>query len=219
MTFRASSDWFWILFHTEFLPYWQRHQLWFPVPNTTPKPGLLGLQRDQANLQDEDRGAQVHLRLATCNVFSLCGRHDDSKCGLQGPARQKMLLRQLHEENITIFALQEARLRRLHCAHSEHYFLFRSAPIDRGHYGILIGLSQTATFATTIFGRPHQFKFKEDYFAVVAQTPRLLILRVSAPATRCILIAGHSPHSGNSAEEIDTWRESISAAIPKDYEV
>ena len=171
------------------------------MPKSTPKPCLLGLQHDQADLQDEDRGAQVHLCLATCNVFSLCGRHDDSECGLQGPARQEMLLRQLHEENINIFALQETRLRRLHC------------------YGIFIGLSKTATFATTIFGHPHQFKFKEDYCAVIAQTPRLLILRVSAPATRCILIAGHSPHSGNSAEEIDTWRESVSAAIPKDYEI
>lgn len=98
--FKTRSDWFWILFDAEFLPYWQQHRLQFPMPASTPSSGLLGVERGPIDVDEGDRGLQLHLRLATCNVLSLCGKQDDKECGIQGPARQAMLLQQLHEEQI-----------------------------------------------------------------------------------------------------------------------
>ena len=215
--FRSRSDWFWILFDAEFLPYWDWHSLRFPMPTTAPSSKLLGLDGRHMEAEKDDRGLQLHLRLATCNVLSLCGQRDDTECGIQGPARQEMLLQQLHEEQITIFALQETRLRKLHQAHAEKYFLFRAKATDKGQCGILVGISKTLTFASTTSGPPRQFKFKEEHISVVSQSPRLLILRVSTPALRCILVAGHAPHSGNSVEELHQWWESVTDAIPQRY--
>ena len=164
--------------------------------------------------------AQVHLRLATCNVLSLCGAKDDHECGLAGPARQQMLLDQLAEERITIFALQETRLRRLHRAHSDDFLLFRSAATDRGHYGLLIGLSKKLTFATTISnGRTIHHKFSEDHVSIILETPRILILRITTKIVNFLIVAGHAPHTGSTQEEISHWWDSISSAIPKTYAV
>ena len=116
-----------------------------------------------------------------------------------------------------IFALQETMLRKLHHAHAEHYFLFRSKATGKGHCGILVGVSKAFAFATTTSGPPRQFKFKEEHFAVVAQTPRMLTLRIAAPALRCILVAGHAPHSGSSLEELHQWWESVTGVIPQRY--
>ena len=217
-TFKADSDWFWILFDHEFHSCWEHHSLCFNMPCTWPTIGLLG-NSDRPPPSVQHAGAQVHLRLATCNVLSLCGAKDDHECGITGPARQQMLLDQLAEERITIFALQETRLRRLHRAHSDAFLLFRAAATDKGHFGILVGLSRKRAFATTTTpeGQTVHHKFAEDQVSIILESPRVLILRVATKIIKFLIIAGHAPHTGHSQEEIAQWWNDIAKAIPKAY--
>ena len=44
-----------------------------------------------------------------------------------------------------------------------------------------------------------------------------MILRVASEGLRCIIVAGHAPHTGNDQSEITEWWERLEAAIPKVY--
>ena len=215
-SFKSCSDWFWILFDTEFHAFWDQHQLHLAMPGTQPHVDLL---HSPAPLPHSEGPVQVHLRLATCNVLSLCGARDEHECGLSGPARQQMLLQQFSEEGITIFALQETRLKRIHRAHADDYFLFRAAATAKGHYGIVVGIAKHMTFASTITdGKTREFQFKEHHVSIILETPRALILRINTGIIRFLVIAGHAPHTGHPQDEINHWWHEISASIPKAYQ-
>ena len=47
------------------------------------------------------------------------------------------MLQQLEEERITIFALQETRLRKLHQTQHPDFFILKAAATDAGHGGVL----------------------------------------------------------------------------------
>ena len=134
---------------------------------------------------------------ATRNVLSLCGLRDDEECGLSGPSRQAMLLRQPAEEEITIFAFQETRLKRAHSSYSDDYLLFRSPATARGHYGILLGFAKNIPYArVTREQSTETISFVQEDFAVVHMDPRALLVRVSSKALKCIIVACHAPHTG-----------------------
>lgn len=110
---------------------------------------------------------------------------------------------QLREEKIHIFAFQETRLRRLHRAHADDFFLFRSAANERGHFGIIVGFAKDNPYAVSErHGKQHQHRFKEDDFSIISQTPRSLILCITSKALGCIVL-GQAPHEN---------------AIPKTYD-
>ena len=46
---------------------------------------------------------------------------------------------------------------------------------------------------------------------------RGLIIRITAEACRCILVAGHAPHSGQPLEEIEQWWIAVGTAVPSAY--
>eukprot|EP00435_Cladocopium_sp_Y103_P051648 s459_g16.t1 len=216
--FRQASDWFWILFEPHYLPYWKGHQLHFLMPSTTPTAEQLGMPLDAtpASAVSDSPRVKLQLRLATCNVLSLCGKADDIECGITGPSRQAMMLAQLNEEHIVIFGLQETRLRRLHHAHSDEYYLFKSAATDKGHFGIIAGFSKQLPYAYCDATQT-SYKFKEQDFSIVHQDPRILIIRVSAQALKCLVIVCHAPHSGQDLAEIELWWAKLHDLIPQNY--
>ena len=118
------------------------------MPSSVPTLQVLGDSDTKEAEGLDPLPVQFHLSLATCNVLSLCSQRDDGEGGLRGPARQQMLLRQLVDERITIFAFQETRLKRLHQGYSDDYFLFRACASEQGHFGIMVGVAKHLPFAT-----------------------------------------------------------------------
>eukprot|EP00435_Cladocopium_sp_Y103_P072135 s590_g39.t1 len=216
--FCQSSDWFWILFEPHYLPYWNGHQLQFDMPATTPTASLLGplTETTAACPPVQQPSIELQLRLATCNVLSLCGKADDIECGINGPSRQTMLLTQLHEEHITIFGFQETRLRRLHHAHSDEYYLFKAAATEKGHYGIIAGFSKKLPYAYCPATQT-SYTFREQDFSIVHQDPRILIIRVSAQAMKCLVVVCHAPHTGQDLVSIESWWNKLFDLIPQNY--
>ena len=170
-----------------------------------------------------DQMADLNLTLCTCNVLTLRGHaHDpqrDQLTGMHGPSRQQAILRQLHDNGVHIFALQETRLRRQVGGLDPNYILFASPATDDGHFGMMIGLCTSKPYGHLKHQNGHTTPlfFHSDQVAIIAQSPRMLILRLRTPLFHAILLAAHAPHTGQSADDIAYWWHQLKQAIPAKY--
>ena len=215
--FCNDAAWFWILFDKDFQLPWHEQRMLFPLPDSQPDLATFaGLPQLHSDTPVQRDWFDLHLRLATCNVLSLCGTRSEDVGELVGPARLAIILRQMSEERITCFALQETRLRKLHHKHSDDYFLFRSAATQQGHFGIMVGFARRLAFASSASSQ-HEVFFQDSHFAIIHADPRALLIRVANPCLRTIIIAAHAPHSGNSQEALEAWWSDLSHLIPDKY--
>ena len=210
-TFVEAGEWIWALFAVEYADMWQDAFLTIPAgPKTCPSPTVLaGVESDELVVAGTQ--GQLQLSLATGNVLTLKGS--------TGPTRQSTILQQLHEAGITIFALQETRLRKAHCLTDPNFLLFHSPATDAGHYGVLVGFNNQ---------RPHghwqdqdlgktDVYFQRNHVCIIASDPRFLILRVRSPILQCILVAAHAPRTGATENEIEIWWRRLTETIPRKY--
>ena len=212
----AKMDWMWILCASEFAKLWEGTDLKIPGPCSTPIANIVPTESSTTTSTSTPDFAEIRLRLASCNVLSLKGGRDvlSAQAGI---ARQQALLQQLREEEITIFALQETRLRKLHQTVDENYHLLKAAATDGGHGGILVGISKTQPYAqisSQKLRRPVPAYFHDDHLKIVAFDHRYLIVRVATPYLRCLIVAAHAPHTGHDAHFISDWWDQLCQAIP-----
>eukprot|EP00435_Cladocopium_sp_Y103_P038045 s36_g10.t1 len=221
--FVDAVEWVWYLFRTDVT--WKDDCVLFPAgPTTCPNVSVFpaSLERDEA-AADTDAGS-VTLCLATCNVLSL-----KPHAGVQvaigddglatGPARQESLLVQFHAANVHIFAWQETRVRQISHAHDRRYWLFRSPANQKGHFGIMVGLHRILPIGQIVRqGRQVDVFFAEREISVIHATPRVLILKIANPLLRCVLVAGHAPHTGADAACIQSWWSDLASCIPAKYD-
>ena len=143
--FAQQSTWFWMLFRQDLL--WQEQTILFPAtPTTSPNDECFPTQIVETS---EVGKFTVNLRCASINVLTLRGhpkREGFDSIGFGGPARQEAVLRQLSEQTIILFALQETRLRQASPRHTDDFWLFGSPATPKGQYGIIVGFSRSITF-------------------------------------------------------------------------
>eukprot|EP00435_Cladocopium_sp_Y103_P052366 s2000_g16.t1 len=216
--FIAAGEWMWMLFSHEFSDKWDGHHVVLPSrPDTVPHIPLIP---DEANVPSEAPMVHsLHLKCASANVLTLKGHTSAEHGSISGPTRQAMLLQQMHADHIQIFALQETRLRRQHTLHDANFLLFSSPATEAGHFGILMGFSTKHAHGRMQHsdGRSREVFFRQEHFAIIAATPRFLIIRVHTPLLKCIAIAAHAPHTGASERELSMWWSSLTSAIPNKY--
>ena len=163
---------------------------------------------------------KLRARFGTCNVLTLKPQGPrQQETGVEAPSRLAYLLRQAKEARLTIFAMQETRVRRAHHGHTEDFFLFRSTSTDRGHYGMLLAFAKThALGCIKTDNRQQTVFFEESDFAVITARPRLLIVRIHNKLVRAIAINAHAPHTGAGKEEIDKYWKEVHEAVPPKYD-
>eukprot|EP00435_Cladocopium_sp_Y103_P058591 s1362_g20.t1 len=215
----TSLAWVWTLSPTSF-PICQDPDVYqFPAKATTTPVLQDILHVTQEHTSDVSPG-NIQLKLLTCNVLTLIGgqpQHD--MCGLGGPARLQTLLRQFDEANITLFAVQETRLRSAIRLHHDAYHLLQTPATAKGHFGILLGFAKTRPFAFRQDGEPHPSGwFLQDDLSVVASDPRFLVVRVCNKFLRCLVIAAHAPHSGANIEDIQAFWHTLQVQIPAKFD-
>ena len=210
--FVTDFSWAWFLFRSDVPLRWQGTQLVLPAgPSTRPSSDVVQLPHHTRTPVVCD----LRLCLASLNVLTLKGK--ESLChGLQGPSRQQAVLQQLFEAGATIFALQETRQKRQSSATDDHYILFASPATNQGHFGITVGFDKLRPHGTLTDpgGHSREVLFRKEHFSIISREPRYLILKVQSPALRCVVIAGHAPHTGTSADECRKWWEALSQQIP-----
>lgn len=132
---------------------------------------------------------------------------------------RRTLIEQMKIAGITIFAFQETRLRTTLRLQNEDYFLFHARATERGLFGTMIGFTKKQAMAFSSEGNPHtRGWFDESHFAVITAEPRLMIVRVSCPFFKCIVIAAHAPHSGAANAEIEAYWQHVDHHIPPKYD-
>ena len=203
--FSKAMEWVWLLFHPDWQPLLDGHDLVLPSrPTTTPTTAALALpQTHRRHMPAQER----HIRLASCNVLTLKGKIDDQSddvIGPVGPSRLATVLGQFAQQEVSVFAMQETRCKRANRLYREHFHLIHSPATARGHFGILVGLSKAA--------------FSESAFTVIALEPRLVLMKVQDRALKFILIAAHAPHSGQTEDELAGYWQRIDRLIPNAYQ-
>eukprot|EP00435_Cladocopium_sp_Y103_P010311 s2002_g2.t1 len=219
--FVMAGEWMWILFATEYADKWDSHHIVLPgKPTTVPDLVLVPEQTSKIPVDCAFRRGTVTLRLATANVLTLKGMTDNGCGPVSGPTRQTTLLQQFHEDGVCIFAMQETRLKRQHSAVDNRYLLFSSSATNSGHFGIIVGFSLKHAHGRFMDadGRSTDVFFRTEHFAILHSDPRVLLLRVRTPILKCIVIAAHAPHTGAGEQEIESWWQEVTSAIPGQYD-
>ena len=217
--FICAGEWIWILFSPEYADKWRNTKILLPAkPSTQPNEAFFPT-KPCTDEDDITQTCNLSLVLATGNVLTLKGHSDTTGMCSSGPTRQESILSQLHDAKVTIFALQETRLRKLHTRQSSHFLLFVSPATAAGHYGIILGFSTRFSHGVLIDEHQQQTEifFKQEHFSVIATDPRFLVLRVRTPILKCIVIAAHAPHTGADERDIISWWENLQSQIPCRY--
>ena len=210
--FVSPFAWSWFLFRQDVPLGWKGSQLVLPaMPATSPDNDLLQIPKTTNEVANVD----LHISLATLNVLTLKGA-ESKRHGLQGPTRQKALLQQIFEAEISIFALQETRQRRCTQAIDDHFFLIASQANPQGHFGMMLGFDKVRPHARIkkADGEAEDIFFKKEHLTIVHSEPRQLIVKIHSPALKCVVMAGHAPHTGAAADDCRTWWEEFRSRVP-----
>lgn len=213
--FSQHVAWFWLFYSQQFSSWWDGLDLCLPHRPTGP-PSIDALPMKRSRLTPTSQG-QLDCTIGTCNVLTLraTGKQDETDFGLQGPTRQQIVFQQLLDARVCIVALQETRLRQCQkqlCG----YMLFRGDASQHGHHGIIVAISTTIPYGhfEDEHGRRHDLLFSQRDVSIVCMKSRYVILRLQTPWLRCLLIAGHAPHTGHTLDEIEQWWSDLGKAIP-----
>ena len=149
----------------------------------------------------------IALRCATFNVCTFATDAKDKGPGLYVPSIQSLLQSQCHAQGLDVVGLQETRLPSS-CRHvSEHYLVFNAACVD-GAFGCSLWLAREQTT-----GNPDHSPLQLSQCTVLVSEPRMLFVRVKAPARSWLCIVAHAPHSRRPSDERDAWWESLERAF------
>ena len=78
------------------------------------------------------------------------------------------------------------------------YHIIKGAASASGHHGIILAISTTLPYGHYV-----------DH--------RGTIVRLHTDWLKCILIAGHAPHSGHDLSDIEQWWRTLHERIPKAF--
>ena len=82
----------------------------------------------------------------------------------------------------------------------------------------MLGIHRLAPIGHIVRGAHSKAVFVQQHeLTVVAAKPRILILRLKNPLLRCIIIAGHAPHTGADAQVILAWWSELAALLPAKF--
>ena len=206
--FVGGLEWTWTLFHHDFLPLWQGHRLVLPPVQWQP------IDADCLHCPAPTSSSATSLwtlRLVSYNALSAAGAVDRATSS-SSPSRLDMLVRQMADLKVHIFALQETRIRHVLPSELADYHIYQSPADHRGHFGVVIGLSKTLPLDANNRHCLHPSAVK-----IIHQSPRILILGLTLPGFRCILFGLHAPHSGESDAALHTWWRDVAEAVPPRY--
>ncbi len=90
------------------------------------------------------------------------------------------------------------------------------APTD---FGLMVGFDRTRPHGVIQddSGKDIPVSFHPSHLAILHTSPRQLIVKVHTPALKCLVMAGHAPHSGASHEDVETWWKEFSSHVPPLY--
>ena len=215
---QSGLEWIWILFDRDYSSLWSSHFLVFPRrPLTRPTPDVFP---DLPECADVNPSGTLSIKLCSCNVLSLRDHPSSTAAGLGGASRMDSILTQMNEQGIHIFALQETRIKTTRQGVMNNYLLIKGPATSQGHGGMMVGLAtQHPHGFCQRNGRQIPITFTKEHVAVIHTDARQIIVRIDSPALRCIILAGHAPHTGADYAIIEDWWKDFHKKVPERYAV
>ena len=155
----------------------------------------------------QERNKKISVGLATYNVGSLQkqsgGRPDDM-------APQEYLRRQAQAHGLTCLFLQETRAKQSGLIESATHIRL-VAESANGHGGTEIWLAK-------VDDRQRKTGISTRDVLVLHVDSQIVLARVSWPFGKFLLLSAHSPHSGRSHDEIQSWWTSLASLVGSHYD-
>ena len=150
---------------------------------------------------------QVRVLCASFNVCTFAEDARDAGKGLYVPCVQKLLQEQCYEKKLCIVGLQETRLPSAGQHLTEHYLVFNSAAASH-NFGCSLWLARNQPCGDEVSSP--DLRLGLQHCSTLVSEPRLLAVRVRAPARSWLVIVAHAPHARKPVEEREAWWEHLS---------
>ena len=204
-------QWLWWTFRDDFWELFDNGFLRIPKPLAEADPHILNtLQKQNENEQIDEQPFYVKLACYNVQTFNAHrGRRAEEFAG--SPTKTAILLDWMKKNGITIFGLQETRLRR-NIARNKDFHTYQTLANQKGQGGILIGISksQPTFYDSGIEGIIH-----DDEIKICHGDPELLILRVQSRNLQALIVCGHAPHTGYAEIDVQRWWNDLQEKIDK----
>ena len=209
-----ALEWAWILYDPHYMQHCNEGIIYLPRgPSTTPTVENISVLNSIAPQEsDAEEEGELDLHICSYNAMTLKEAQTDR---IDSPSKMECLLRQLHEEGVHIFGIQETRISTTRRALDRRYHLVNSAATTGGHAGILIGIAKDRPIGKDSKGKALYIQDKD--IGILHSDPRRLALRISSPALKCIILSCHAPHTGQAKNEIEAWWTETETCIPSHH--
>ena len=148
-------EWAWMLYDPYYMQQCRNGIIHIPKgPKTSPTvQDLQILQNIEPHLQQEEQG-ELQLHLCTYNAMTMNAKIRDPPDRLDTPSSMECILRQMHEAGVSIFGIQETKLKTRGQRWDHRYNIYTSDATTAGHYGIMIGITKVNPIGKLAGGRP-----------------------------------------------------------------
>ena len=154
----------------------------------------------------EEKSRTISIGFATYNVGSLL------RTGTEHPdtmAPQEYLRQQAIAHGLTGLFLQETRARQSGLIESATHIRVIAAASN--------GIGGTEIWIAKLNDKRQRIGVTAKDVLVLYSSPQILLVRVRWPFGRFVLLSAHSPHSGRSKEDIQTWWEQLTTLVVQHY--
>eukprot|EP00435_Cladocopium_sp_Y103_P062615 s141_g24.t1 len=176
-----------------------------PQPHCAPDPQTASSEYASASVPSQNH-VQLCITIATANVLTL---QQSLPSGQPTITRQAILMRQFHERQCIIVGLQETRHKHLVGLNNSYYHIFGHAATPQGTDGTQLWVSNSLPIG------PEGMCIRKDHLRLVAAHPDYVIVKISMPLWRCVVITGRAPHSGRPYSEAKHFWTTISEVLQR----
>ena len=149
--------------------------------------------------EDNEEEDKVCCKIVTFNVNTL----KEAKGRRASIGLFEEMLKVMNEEKVTIFCLQETRIKVRLTNANPWYWIWQEEATSKGKGGVMIGISKVHPYEEG--GK----KIHKTNVKVVQGDEEHLLVKISTGSLNFALLNAHAPHSGHTYEELDRWWKNI----------
>ena len=155
---------------------------------------------------EKSKHTHMEVKVVSYNINTFNDQKKSDRNGKRfSPGKFEAFTRMCREKNTHLFMLQETRIKRK-IPDTKDYYIYQGLATNKGKGGVMIGISKR----TGIFNK---LPIREENVKVMMANEETLVLRVSDPSLRAILVSGHAPHSGLPEGIIRKWWQELTILL------
>ena len=205
------AQWLWWTYRNDCAQCIQGDDIYIPKPKAEEEEDVVKELEGyikQEGQQEKEEKERINCKLVTFNVNTL----KEAKRKKASIGHMEEMLKVMHEEKVTIFCLQETRIKVRLTNANQWYWIWQEEATKQGKGGVMIGISKHHPFEEG--GK----KITKENVTVVQGDEEHLLIKVNTGSLNFALLNAHAPHSGHTQADISKWWKSIEDGIKQKCE-